>query len=188
VVVALASGLGACATRGEPDQADRYWTTPTACQLVQPQKARQLTGAVRGGPQDQPTDTRNTCRWPVPPKKVRGRPAPPQPPRSLSVAVTMRNSPVGQDDVRGEDLAAQDYGKWKRNDRAGRGSGLRGIGDQAYGQFTDRRGHVVLRDGNALVTVNLTQPPPPRPDPGAQQRIRQQTIAVAGDAAAKMRG
>jgi hypothetical protein len=188
VVVALASGLGACATRGEPDRADRYWTTPTACQLVQPQKARQLTGAVRGGPQDQPTDTRNTCRWPVPPKKVRGRPAPPQPPRSLSVAVTMRNSPVGQDDVRGEDLAAQDYGKWKRNDRAGRGSGLRGIGDQAYGQFTDRRGHVVLRDGNALVTVNLTQPPPPRPDPGAQQRIRQQTIAVAGDAAAKMRG
>ena len=187
VVLALTSGLGACATRGEPDQADRYWTAPSACQLVSPQGARQLTGAARGAPLEKPTDTRNTCRWPAPPAKARGRAAPPQPPRSLSVAVTMRNSPVGQDDVRGEDLAARDYGAWKRHDRAGRGSGLRGLGDQAFGQFTDHHGHVVVRDGNVLVTVNSTEQAPARPDPTAQQRVRQRTVAAAREAVARMR-
>ena len=186
VVVALASGLGACATRGEPDRADRYWTTPDACQLVGPQKARQLTGAARGRPQAPPTDTRATCRWPAPPKKARGRPAPPQPPRVLSVAVTMRNAPVGQDDVRGTDLAKQDYGRWKQHDRAGRGSGLRGVGDQAFGQFTDRRGHVVLRDGNVLITVNYTAPA--QPGPAGRNQVRQRTVDAARQIAAKVRG
>lgn len=179
VIVAVATGLGACASRGEPDQPDRFTSTPSACQLVGPQKARQLTGALHGKPRVQPTETRSTCQWPAPPARVRGRPAPPPPPRTLSVAVTLHNAPVGQDDVRGTDLAKQDYDKQHRHDRAGARAGLRGVADQAYGQFTDRGGHVVLRDGNVLVTIDRTSAAP-------QRDVRAQLVGAAKEVAANL--
>lgn len=100
--------------------------------------------------------------------------------------VTMRNAPVGQDDIRGTDLASQDFAKQRKHDRAGKAASVRGVGDEAYGRFSDHDGHAVIRDGNVTVTLNYTAPAPRGPNPAAQRAMRTQLVNAAKEVAGNL--
>lgn len=186
-IVAIATSVGACASRGEPAQPDEFTSTPSACKLVGPQKARELAGAAKGKSRAH-TETNDACRWSTNPAEAPRGPAQASTAqgRNLSVSVFLHNAPVGQDDVSGTALAKKDFGAQRKKERVSKKRSIRGVGDEAYGRFTDHDGRMKLRNGNITVDLNYAGPAPRGSAGSGEKAIRKELVNTAKEVNANL--